>query len=603
MAHRPERTDGTLKDTTNRDAETRGRGLSGLISCWRVQAIVAGLVHSFAMAVAFPPMGTWVLAFVAVLPLAWAAEQGSARPIRTGFWVGLGVLPLWLFELAWLTNVTLLGYPLLSGALALFAGLFVWAMGRVRVRWPRIPMSASAGLIWASLEFLRGEVVLSGFPWLLAGQPLIDIPLGLAASAFGVYFLSALVASWGAFIADMLGGVEVVFKAVVAPVVFTLLATLGGLFGGVGPEAGPKLVIAAVQTNVPQDNKIEWTLGRRLEDWIRFEELIDEAADMEPDVIVLPETMFPGLTVNPAGIAEEVAAGRPWDVELPDGDVVQVPTTWFYDRLLMKQTAIGVPVMIGVIGFDGLRIEEDASGEIDYDFDARFNSVRVVDGGAVRDARYDKMFLTPFGEVMPVISRWEWLEDQLVAIGARGMSFDLTAGVKPMRFRLQADEGEVAVATPICFEATAADVCRKLVFDGGTRRAGLMINLTNDGWFSWWDGGRQQHEFVSRWRCVELGTPLVANTGISGAFDARGKSLTKGLDPQEAGVLRVLVQATGQIESEDGRSGGGATAYVRWGHWTPLVLLGGGLGLILGSLIRRGSPIADEKDVVGPVEA
>ena len=67
-------------------------------------------------------------------------------------------------------------------------------------------------------------------------------------------------------------------------------------------------------------------------------------------------------------------------------------------------------------------------------------------------------------------------------------------------------------------------------FPGGDRagpeRPGVIINVTNDGWFGNTTGPRQ-HLHQARVRAVEEGLPLIraANNGISAAFDAYGRVL------------------------------------------------------------------------------
>ncbi|MEO1129092.1 MAG: apolipoprotein N-acyltransferase, partial [Planctomycetota bacterium] len=287
-------------------------------------------------------------------------------------------------------------------------------------------------------------------------------------------------------------------------------------------ERGP-VRVGLVQTNLPQDNRMAWSLRDRVSDLEDFLRLSRNVAADGPDFIVWPETMFPGSTLSPDAIDAEREAG------LFHADL-GLASTFFVDRLLDGQRDIGVPMIVGAIGVDGFEVVLLDSGGVDFDVDARFNSTFVVRDGAIAAERYDKMHLTPFGEVMPYISAWPWLERQLLAIGARGMAFDLDAGRDPVVHVLPtAAAGDVRVATPICFEVTADWVPRRLVTEGGERRADLMVHLTNDGWFGQFAGGRANHQLITRWRCIELATPAVrcANTGISSSIDARGRVLAE----------------------------------------------------------------------------
>jgi len=109
-------------------------------------------------------------------------------------------------------------------------------------------------------------------------------------------------------------------------------------------------------------------------------------------------------------------------------------------------------------------------------------------------------------------------------LGARGMRFALSPGDAPALLEVTDATGEpVALATPICFEATMTDACRRLarVDDG---RARWLVNLTNDGWFGI-SSGPYQHLQQARVRAIEEGLPLVraANTGISAVIDPLGR--------------------------------------------------------------------------------
>src|SRR5690606_29998155 len=129
---------------------------------------------------------------------------------------------------------------------------------------------------------------------------------------------------------------------------------------------------------------------------------------------------------------------------------------------------LGVPLLIGSASFTGFRLNAQGLGE----WDAHFNSAYLVNG-RLPYQRYDKVFLTPFGETMPYISAWPWLEEQLLRLGARGMSFQLDHGeaIRLIEVPVGSERADaVVVGTPICFEDTVASVVRAMVWQDGVKR-------------------------------------------------------------------------------------------------------------------------------------
>ncbi len=576
-------------------------------------AFALGLLHAALMVAAFAPVDFWPAALLAPAPLVWVALRAD-RPGRAGFWAALGASAFWAFEQRWIAGVAVAGFPLLIAYLSLQQWAFVWAVGRGARAWPRA-VGVWAAVAWVGVEFLRGEIVWHGYAWYLVGHPLLDAPFGPAvASVVGAYGASALVAMVGCAVGACAAGVRGRGAGAlpsshgsflgrgalpVGMIVFAIaLWSACGLARG--PEQGGEYRVAVVQTNVPQSVRGMWPPLQRLTDLDSFIAMTIEAARGGPDLIVWPETMFPGETLAAEDAEEERAARIVWrDDPRPDpptwerivwrglegdeeptliegavdgGEWLVVPSMAAYDTLLVWQAAIGVPMLVGADGFEGLRIKADEKG-VHPSYQRHYNSAFVLHEGRVTAQRYDKMHLTPFGEVMPYISAWPWLERTMlrIGVGASGMSFDLSPGRAPVVLRVpRPGGGEVRAATPICFEATVARVCRRLVYAGGERAADLMVQLTNEGWFGGADSGRAEHLRLARWRCAELGTPMVraANTGVSAAIDARGRLLAA-VPSNTEGVLVVTVAL-----------GEGRTVYARIGEaagWASLAGLAAGL--------------------------
>lgn len=514
-------------------------------------AIIAGLLHGVCVFAAWPPLNVWPLTFVAAAVTMWVGARATERPARLSLGFAIGTLPLWFSQQAWLVNVTPVGYPLLAFYMAFWSGLCVWAIARMRRVWPRVPMVVAGPLAWMAVEVLRGEVVLTGYGWFHLAHPLIAAPmLAFPASVLGTYFVSFLAAALVGAIVDIVGAVRQqprrrgmvlwnVARLVAVLLTWAVTAVLG--WGGM-PSNERTLHIGVVQTNVPQGQKQRLNADRVRTDFARYIELTRALANAtpRPDVIIWPETMFPGVSLNDDAVATFEAVFRANNPNAgPDDRTLNGAMN---DAIREVQREIGIPMLVGSNEAEGTRVERVPNGRAEFEYAARYNSVVVIHDGRVDPApnRYDKIDLTPFGEVIPYVWRWPAAQRVVLSLGAAGMKFDLSSGRRaaPLRVPVTPNEDwrkELFVATPICFEATRSGLCRRLAAgdmlkDG--RSADLLVNVSNDGWFGdiWFspvnsDAGRAQHLLAARWRCVELGLPMVraVNTGISGAIDSGGR--------------------------------------------------------------------------------
>ena len=442
--------------------------------------------------------------------------DGVIAAAGVGWWFGFGYFVAGLFWVgeAFLveaeTFAVLLPFAvtLLPAGLALFyaaaAGIAArfWAGGARRVLVLALTLSAA--------EWLRGHV-LSGFPWNTLGYALtFPLPLMQSAAVVGIYGLTLATVLifalppvlWSAAPAGIAGRRNRAAALAVALGPLAVMALLGQARLSFGPQAtAPDIKIRIVQPSVRQREK--W----RPENQGRI--FLDHLA--------LSATSPAGETDNLAGITHVI-----W----PEAAMPFLPLDYPDVR-----AAIGRALPPGAFLITGaLRAEPEPPGS------SRprriFNSILVFGEGGSLAGRYDKTHLVPFGEYLP-------LQSLLEAIGLQQLTrmrggFDVGVVPRPLLH-----VPRLPPAAPlICYEA---------IFPGtvvpGTERAGLLLNVTNDGWFGDTTGPRQ-HLHQARVRAVEEGIPLVraANNGISAAVDGYGRVLAR-LDLNARGTIDVALPA------------------------------------------------------------
>lgn len=523
-------------------------------------ATLAALAHYFA----FPPYSLWPLTLLTVPTLtllALLAPRARVAALFTyiAFILALGAHHFWI----WSNSVSRGGYPIIPLYLALYPALFVGGLVLIRKRVGSLAALAFAPAWWIALEALRGEIIFTGYPWYLVGVPLIDAPIifrggpydtALIAIALTLPALLLIPRVRRQFTAD-LDRPRAWLAAI--PTLIALPIALATLIAGWLPEridtqsTPPRTVaVGVIQTNVPQDNRRDWTLDQRIQDFNRFAALTLAAFDTpipgsQPDnpryidFIVWPETMYPGFFgLTPEAIRLQNEA--------------DLPVAQFPNEMLRLSDIVDIPLVIGAVVYENFQpIEIPGEGDNAdesypwFDTTRRFNSVFVLRDGTVDDQRYDKIDLTPFGEAIPHLNNIPWLKEPIKKLGAATMPFDLESATEPRRLAVPTPSaGPVVLGTPICFEASLARATRRLALDDDNRLAiDLLINMTNDGWFGTFPGGQAKHLLHARWRAAELRTPMLraANTGISSWINADGTVMQRGpthtVDP---GTGRVI---------------------------------------------------------------
>ena len=177
--------------------------------------------------------------------------------------------------------------------------------------------------------------------------------------------------------------------------------------------------------------------------------------------------------------------------------------------------------------------------------------------------KYDKRHLLPFGEALPLGSRYRWI--QKIEFGQ--------ANFQPGPKRSPLTSDGVAFTPLICFESVFPDLCR----DGVREGSELFVNITNDGWFGD-TPGPYQHAQMAIVRAVEFRRWLVrsANSGVSMVVAPTGQVV------EEIGLYKEGILTT------DVTLLSGETFYARHGEM-PLVLACFILAGIAAVLSRRAS--------------
>jgi apolipoprotein N-acyltransferase len=145
-------------------------------------------------------------------------------------------------------------------------------------------------------------------------------------------------------------------------------------------------------------------------------------------------------------------------------------------------------------------------------------------------AQYDKHHLVPFGEYIP-LRHLPGIAGLIKNIA--GDMGDFSRGPGPQTLVI----GPYPPFSPlVCYEAIFPEEATD-----GTQRAQWLFSLTDDAWFGISSGPLQDVQ-MARMRAVEQGVPLLraANTGVSAAFDAYGRTIAV-LPLEKEGVMDLYL--------------------------------------------------------------
>lgn len=473
----------------------------------------------------FPVVSWWWLCFVALVPVLVAVlkyRPTRREAFRAGFLLGAScyfTMLWWIVKLIPSADVTIpwLMTPaliLLVVYLALYPAFFLLLLSAV-TNWRYGSVFVAAPALWALLELARSRGEL-GFPWGALGYAVTDVPvLTQLASVTGLLGLSFAIVLVNVSVSGLVAARRASGRVLSAAALLSVLLAWW-YFGTTSLErydraaaadstGTAKVRVAVVQPNVDLD--VKWKPEFKDSTFRLIDRLATEAAAGGSQLTFFPET---AATIY-----------------------IDHPRYAVYRRHLesiVRRTH--TPLFIGILDYryDG------PNGELDsYNSSALF-----MPDGSVQ--KYDKHQLLPFGEALPLAWKFRWL--QRINFGQ--------ANWAPGRLRSPLDAGVVKFTPLICFESVFPYLCRHGVEEGSQ----LLVNITNDGWFSD-TPGPHQHAQMAIMRSVEFRRWLVrsANTGISFIVDPAGR-VVESLGLFKEGIIFADVTPRNDV-----------TVYARWGDW------------------------------------
>ena len=456
----------------------------------------------FLLWAAYPPVGERADVLFALAPLMWLSRREPSATLSARRWFVSGAV-FWVATLSWMPAIVKNGGPWAVVALGWFAlaaycAAFFAAYGWLAARfwaWARdfAEMRAVRGragaylvrlfgvlvaepVLWCGLELVRSRF-LGGFSWNQLGVVPVNSGFGAPAALGGVYLCSAVVILINGTIAGIAerawrperSGFAALrrFGSLETLLAFGLVFGIYKVAGTVNRESensedGERILkVALIQRNFPcvfkaQDENPYEVYGK----------LLENVADLKPDLIVLPESAMCEF-----------------------GPVDQQGALRFADWVERKT---GACLLAG-----GTRHAEGNT----------YNSAGLY--GSNTDVQTcDKVHLVPFGEFIPGDTWFPALK-----------KFVPVESCTPGELALLDFVGE-SLGVAICFEDTDSAQVRELARMG----AKALVFITNDSWFSH-SIEAEQHAWQAVARAIETGLAVVrvGNSGVSGTITPSGR--------------------------------------------------------------------------------
>ncbi len=367
----------------------------------------------------------------------------------------------------------------LAAFLSLFPGLFGYLMGRVRLKYSKVRAIFIFPAFWILVEYIRGELILGGFPWLNVGYSALNTILAGYIPIMGLYgtgFLLCLMVSI-ICLPVIKRHKYSAFFSVTAFLVINLAGFLLQDHQWTQQTGGP-IKIALLQGNIDQNKKWLPEYRKKILEFYRHE----TRQHLGDKIIIWPETSVPAFYDQ---VKENYLMPLEQEAKQNNTDLI-----------------VSLPIR--------------GNSQDEY-----YNAVITLGSS---QGIYRKKRLLPFGEYLPL--------QPLSGFLLKLMDIPLGDFTEGKRDQALLKALGYPFSTSICYEAAYGD---HHIHD--LPEAAFLVNVANDGWFIN-SIEPYQHLQIASMRAIETGRYLAraTNTGISGIVSPKGEILNK-LPMYQRGVM------------------------------------------------------------------
>ena len=453
-------------------------------------AVSSGLIFSFAIA----PFFIWPLVIASLIGLLYSLQNSTPREAAFRTWlfgfakfsVGVSWIYVSMHDHGGTPAVlAIIMVGLFAAFLATFPALFMYFFQRFYSSKNSSTITAilTFSSLWFLYEWFRSWI-LTGFPWLFAGDAHLHTWLSGWApilSVYGLSFFSALTSA-AIYFSIQTKQIKYLILLIVWPIGF-LLQDINWT------EQTNELKVSAVQGNIAQEQK--WLPEQRFPTINAY--LKESRQHWDSDLILWPETAVTVLK-----------------------DQFQPYLETINEEAANNQTTV-------ITGIPFRYTEGPFRGEF-------HNSIVAVGMGG---GLYHKQKLVPFGEYIPLESLIRGL---LPFFDLPMSSFKQGSEDQPL-LKVEKNETLFLIAPFICYEIVYPEFVAQMA-----NNSDLLITISNDAWFG--DSlGPKQHMAIAQMRALETQRYLLrsTNTGITALVNHKGE-IVKKLPTNQRATLSAIAQ-------------------------------------------------------------